>query len=136
MEAAEQNFKSTAQMMTTTGEYLLALLQALVDYLEVEAKFAPQKEFAKWIKNGGQCSFYDIQGKCKQDVLAELRSKQIPYIELANDPNKILIKSPDVDKIQAINRAVLIAHVNYFQEVDRTEMEDAIAKYNGKNINK
>ena len=129
MDVAESNYKNTADYVKTVSDTLMKILMALAAYLEAEAKYGPQKEFAKWIRKGGECCFYEVQGSCKQELIKELRNKGIPYLELNNNPNEIIIKAPDLEDIREINRSILVSKANYFQEVDGVEMEDVIARF-------
>lgn len=128
-DVAEQNYNELNKNAQAMADTVTKILLALMDYLEMEAKFAPQKEFAKWIREGGECCFYNIQGSCKNELKNELIKNQIPYIELSNDPDKLIIKYPDLEAIKELNRGIMISKNNYFQEVDSVEMEDAIFRF-------
>ncbi len=137
MEVAENNYRNVGEFFKTTNETLLKVLMALIAFLETEAKYGPQKEFAKWIRQNGSCCFYNTQGKCINDLIRELDEKQIPYLRLSNNEDKIIIKTPDLEKVKDINRMILIGRTNYYQEVDALEMENAIAsidKINNKEL--
>lgn len=126
LEAAEQNAHSGGKFAQAAAETIAMILEALADYLEKESEFAPQKSLAAWIRGKGEVCAYPVQGDCIGELKYELDKLRIPYIDLANT-NRILIKAPDLDEVKELNRSILIAKTNYFQDVDGRELENAIA---------
>lgn len=126
-EISEQNAKNSNDFARSMADTLARLLASLADYLEKESEFAPQKSLATWIRGSGEVISYPVQGKCAAQLKYELNKNNIPYIALA-DSNHLIIKAPDMEIVRELNRSVLIAKSNYFQDVDGREMENAIAR--------
>lgn len=127
MSDARKQFDDTTKFMQTSLDLLKQFLQLLADQIELNSRYAPQREMAKWIKNDGQVVAYPIQGNCIDELRRSMTEKGIPYIDTL-DNTKIIIKAPDVEMVTELNKQVLAAKGNYFQEVDAQVMENAIAK--------
>lgn len=127
-EVAENNYNNAGKIAKAAMNVLADLVLAWVEKKEFDAKYAHVREFAKWIKNGGECCFYRCAGDCKNELKAELIKRNIAFIELTNNNNEIIIKAPDLETVQEINRSILIGKQNYYQEVDSVELEDAFAR--------
>ncbi len=129
MADAKQNFDDTTKLMNELSQIGVGLLTALAEYIDAEARYAPQKEMAKWIKNHGQCYAYHVQGNCANELKNELNERNIPYIDLM-DGKTLIIKEPDAKALHEINHEILVAKANYYQSVDQDMMEDIFAKSN------
>lgn len=108
-------------------------IRSLSEYLEKKSRFAPQTELARWInsKEGGVCAF-NTRGDCLPAVESELIARNIPYVTLdVNGKNCIMIRDIDKARVTQINSNVLVAMGNYYQEVDKKSMENAIATTTG-----
>ena len=123
----QQQFDSTTKFMAATIDEINMFLKMLSEQLESRAKYAPQREMAKWIKNDGECIAYPIQGKCGDELKRELANKGVAFISTADD-TKIIIKQPDLELVTSLNERVLTAKGNYYQEIDAAKLETAIAK--------
>nr|WP_297765600.1 hypothetical protein [uncultured Butyrivibrio sp.] len=129
MADAKQNYDDTTKFISEISQEAIRLLAALGEYLDAEARYAPQKEMAKWIRNHGQCYAYHIQGNCANELKNELNERNIPYIDLM-DGKTLIIKEPDAKELHDINHEILVAKANYYQSVDADMMEDIFAKSN------
>ena len=133
---AEQNYHSTMGVFKKVLEVLEKWFKDFAEYLEKNAEWAPYKKLAKQMsKSGGQVyniqfpSEYDKHYSC-EEFKRELAKHGIPFFATSEE-NKIIIGADQFDKIKELNRTLLVAKCNYFQEVDTVEMEDAIAKIEG-----
>ncbi len=129
MADARQNYDDTTKFISEISQEAIRLLAALGEYLDAEARYAPQKEMAKWIRNHGQCYAYHVQGNCANELKNELNERNIPYINLM-DGKTLIIKEPDAKELHDINHKILVAKANYYQAVDTEMMEDVFAKSN------
>ncbi len=132
-EIAEQNMRQTGKVTKAVLDCVRRLLLALAEYLEKNAKTSAQKEMAKFIRNGGGIYAYSIQGDRIAGTIpalkAELDARGIPYLS-CNEKATLFIRGDDLEAIREINRDILIAKGNYFQEVDASALENAIAGAN------
>lgn len=126
MADARQQYEDSLNFMAGVGKSVAQILDMLADYIEANIRYAPQREMARWIKSHGQCCAYTIKGKCINELKQELNRQGIPYIDVMDD-SKIIIKYPDLEQVNDINRDILIGKANYFQEVDAQALENAIA---------
>lgn len=135
-EVAERGFKETSNFIKTWLELMEAFFKTLGDKLESDAKTSSQRAMAKWLMarqfNPDACTLYDIQGdgdgSCIDEVTRELDKAGIPYFR-TTDKSRLIIRNveEDFEAVKDINRKVLVARCNYFQEADLDEYENAIA---------
>ena len=126
-EIAKDNIKSSAEFAETLSDFITNILMAIGDYVEKHSEYAPQLELAKWIKEGNGVDIYPIQGKNYAAFKAELDKEKIPYLDIGSE-RELLIRNCDIEKCKEINRRALITELNYFQDVNAREMENAIAE--------
>lgn len=130
MDSAEKNFKQTSNMLKALIDTINKWLKNVGESLELRARYAPYRELGKWLsKNGG--SIYEVHGSCATELRMELQKRGIPFIQDVNNDKRFIIKQPDLEIIRELNRQILVAKSNYYQEVDAHEMEDAISRFDG-----
>jgi hypothetical protein len=126
-DSAENNVKQSGNFIRSLIQTLTEWLKNLGEYLEKYAATAPQRELGAWLsKNGG--NVYVVRGGCTYDLKNALAEAGIGFIQDTNNPNYLIIRQPDTERVEELNRQVLVARCNYYQEVDGRELEDAIAR--------
>ena len=125
-DTAQTNLNSTMKTLTSANQQLINYLESIAKILEDRGKYAPQRELAKWIKQGGQLNSFTIQGRGINAMLkAELQKNDILYMDESG--GKILIRDCDKDAVRELNRKCLIARSDYYQEIGLDEFENAVA---------
>lgn len=141
-----EDFDRATDFMKHINETVTKILMAILEYLEKEEEHAKDKELARWIRDnkGRMCvNVYPIRGKRDNDefglsdnpfdkdiinaLKAELDKNRISYMDLCN--GSLLIRDVDYKKVNDINTKLCIATSKYYQETSRSELEDAIARY-------
>lgn len=125
-DTAQKNMNNATKVMTAATQALINFMQAIAKILEDRGRYAPQREMAKWIKNGGGILDYKIQGRGISGMFEnELKKAKVIYFKTSD--GNLMIRNCDLNKINDINRKCLVARSNYYQEVGLDEFEDAIA---------
>lgn len=123
----QQQFDNTMKMLAAIFDEIEKVIKGLGDQIKAREQFAPQRQMGEWIKKGGSFELYEVQGKCDAELARELQQKGIPHM-VSLDTSKILIRQKDHDFVKALNERALIAKGNYYQEVESSRLETAIAK--------
>ncbi len=131
MTESRENFDNTNKFIKATVDTIIKMLTEIAKYREEEMRNAHIREFMKWCRDGGEITPYEVQGNCKNELKEMLDEKGIAYLNPSNS-NCFIIKEPDKELVRELNTQALIAKTNYYQEIDTSKMEDAIA--NSKNI--
>lgn len=140
------DFNNATDFMKHVNETVTKIIMAILEYLEKEEEHAKDKELARWIRDnkGRMCvNIYPIRGKRDNDefgcsdnpfdkdiinaLKVELDKNRISYKDLCN--GNILIRDVDYKKVNDINTKLCIATSKYYQETSRSELEDAIARF-------
>lgn len=122
---AKEDYQQTTQFIKVLLDTLAKWIKSVGDSLAFYGQTAPQREFGRWIAQYGG-NIYQIQGECTDDVKKTLTEQGIPFFTGANNSHVIIIKQEDAEKIRDINRSILVARCNYYQQVDSKVMENAI----------
>lgn len=117
-------YQESQRMMQQSAKIVADILQALLEYLQKEAEYAPYKAMAEWIEGKGQVCVYNIAGDCKGELIHMLDKEKIPYIPYLNT-DRIIIKYPDIDFVKDLNERILMQRGDYYQVVDGKKLEDA-----------
>lgn len=132
----QENFRQTEQFLKVMMETLTKWLKALGEYLEFRGETSAQRELGRWLsKNGGD--IYQIKGNCAEELKQSLTERGIGFIPDVSDNHNLIIRDIDKQRIHDINKDILIARSNYFQEIDTSALENAVAsvdKITDKNI--
>lgn len=125
-DTAQKNMNNATKVMTAATQALINFMNSIAKILEDRGRYAPQREMARWIKNGGGILDYKIQGRGISGMLEnELKKAEIIYFKTSD--GNLVIRNCDLEKINDINRKCLVARSNYYQEVGLDEFENAIA---------
>ena len=128
--ADDKNLQESMRFVRAMEDVIKKFLEMLASYLEEYGRNSAQKEIARYIRNGGELYSYSIQGDKVGGTIEELKNsldrEGIPYVELDNQPERILIRPEDRERIREVNREVLVAKSNYYQEVEASKLERAI----------
>lgn len=146
MSRRNEDFDNATRFMQHTNETITKILMAILEYLEKKEEHSKDMELAKWMRdnNGRMCvNIYPIRGKRDNDefgfsdnpfdkdiinaLKVELDKNRVSYKDLCN--GSILIRDVDYKKVNDINTRLCIATSKYYQETSRSELEDAIARY-------
>lgn len=135
MGTARENFDDSVKFIKAIQETILEIIKNFTEYAEFNAKYAAEKEMAKWIHDGNMPMPYKVRGKCDMELVEELRSQGIPHLYLLN--HTLYVKPEDMNRVEEINQHILLVKGNYYQETDTNLLENAIAaspKVKDKNI--
>lgn len=122
---AQEDYQQTTQFIKAILDTFAKWIKSVGDSLAFYGQTAPQREFGRWIAQYGG-NVYQIQGECTDDVKRTLTEQGIPFFTGTNDSHIIIIKQEDAERIRDINRNILVARCNYYQQVDTRVMENAI----------
>ncbi len=110
--------------------------ELLADYIMMQTDEQDKLRFARGIKQGEGISSYAIQGDCTGALKYRLDANGIAYIPLT-DQQKIFIRNADIKKIRKLNKEALKEAAAYMQDMDISELEEAVAnveQFTDKNI--
>lgn len=128
MQSSKDGMDEAARVAKAAASNLTRFLIALAEFLELQSKYAPYREMAKYIREGKEVSFFPVQGRCTKELAYELQKNDIPFVNL-NDKDTFIIKQGDFEKVSELNRRVLISKSCYYQDIASAEFEDVIARH-------
>ena len=129
---AEDGMKQTSELIKSILDFFRRFAESIGNYLEERGKTSAQRELARYIKGGGNLFCYEIQGdnvikNLTPMLKEELKKRKIPFVEIASDRSKLFIRQEDFRQVMEINRELCVKSQCYFQEVDTSELENAVA---------
>lgn len=127
---SEKDFDRAADFTRSLTETSLRLILMLLEYLEKREEHSHERELARWMRDnsGRVCvKVFETQGSVDNALRVELDKERIAYIDV-NDGG-VLVRDVDFEKVRELNKKILIAESKYYQEVSRSDLENAIAGY-------
>lgn len=131
-DMAEYGYQQTNKLMQATMTTFLSFLKIWADMINDQISYAPYKKLAQWIREGGECKVYQVQAQEHEldEVIREMKRRiekeQLGALRITDD-GLLIVPEKDLEKIQEINRDILLEKCNYYQEVNLKEMENAVA---------
>lgn len=119
--------KGLNQMVNTFKSFMKSLSKVFEEWLDKMQKnieYIPYRKLAKQLGEG-KCSLFQPDSDYRSRLQTSLKNEGIPYM---NVNGYLIVKNDDLQRTQELYRELLVSQLNYFQEVSKTEFENAIAK--------
>lgn len=123
-DSAQKLFNQYPQIIQRFMKGLAEALNKLMEKWEKDREYRPYRALARAIDNGN-CSYFKADDDFKGKLHARLKEDGIPHI---NFNGYFVVKNKDLDKVTNTYREILVGELNYFQEVNKSELLNAIAK--------
>lgn len=128
-DVGEQVARTSSQAMQALAKFLMKMFEYMQKKSADKTKYAQQIAMAKWIGEGNTAYTYQVQGPITGEMQDQLDKAGIPNMSIVTKKlgRVFLVKDCDLDRINEINRQILVARSDYYQEVGARELENAIA---------
>ena len=123
-ESAQRTLTGMARILEKFMKALGESLSKLIDKWEKDKEYRPYRALAKAIDNG-DCAYFQADAELRGKLHARLKEEDIAHI---NFNGYFVVKNSDLDKVSSLYREILVGELNYFQEVSKPELMNAIAK--------
>ncbi len=127
-QLAEQNEQEFKKLL----DKLIAMIKKYIEDMRRKSLEKAERDKYKKLEDaflaGGNPYFYNITGNCRAELETILKEKGIPFIYHSIDNKHYLLTASNfAQEISAINKEINLAHANYYQTADLSDMSNAIA---------
>lgn len=127
-EEGKETMETMGKVTQKFFEFLSERLKALADKMEFDQSTAAMRELGKLCEKGHGLTLYTVKGVDRGQLVYKLKQEGYAAVEMANNPNQIMIRTADKDKVYDLNVSLNLAKGNYYNEVSAKHFETAIAE--------